>query len=106
MASEAKHTPGPWKAKPSPYHDDVFIVQAGMPTNRVLARFGSDDEPVDETDLANAHLIAAAPDMYEALEMVVRGQESAEATGDAEPHPVWEIARAAFAKARGGNSNA
>lgn len=64
----ASHTPGPWTAHPSKYHEGVHIVQAGRPSNRVLARFGSEDEPLDDTDLANARLIAAAPDLLAALQ--------------------------------------
>jgi hypothetical protein len=61
------HTPGPWTARPSKYRDGEWVVQAGMPTNRVLAYFG-DRDPLDETDIANARLIAAAPDLLSALE--------------------------------------
>ena len=43
---------------------------------------------------ANAHLIAAAPELYEALEAVV----ATDADGET---PQWKAARAALAKARG-----
>lgn len=59
------HTLGPWTAKMSKYREGVLVVQAGMPSNRVLAKFGSTDEPLDETDVANARLIAAAPDLLD-----------------------------------------
>jgi hypothetical protein len=65
--ADSKHTPGPWTAAPSKYAEGVLVVKAGMPSNRVLARFGSDAEPLDETDEANARLIAAAPDLLAAL---------------------------------------
>jgi hypothetical protein len=66
----SKHTPGPWTAKMSKWHEEPLLVQAGMPSNRVLARFGSATEPLDDTDRANARLISAAPEMLEALKLV------------------------------------
>ena len=44
------------------------------------------------TDIANANLIAAAPDLYEALADLVYAHEG---------QPGWGAARAALAKARG-----
>lgn len=60
-------TPGPWTAKWSMYREGTFIVQAGMPSNRVLASFDGDGDGPDDQDLANARLIAAAPDLLAAL---------------------------------------
>lgn len=71
--SETKFTPGEWVAQWSKYRDGEFIVQAGHPTYRVLARFDGDgvsDTP-DEQSIANAHLIAAAPELYAALEQLM-----------------------------------
>lgn len=65
--STVKHTPGPWTAKWSKYRDGVFIVQAGMPANRVLAQFDGDGDGPDGQSIADANLIAAAPDLLEAL---------------------------------------
>lgn len=69
MTDQPKWTKGPWAAKWSKYEEDNFIVQAGMPSNRVLAQFDGDGDGPDDQSLADAHLIAAAPDMYAALEM-------------------------------------
>ena len=69
MTDQPKWTPGPWVAKWSKYEEGNFIVQAGMPTNRVLAQFDGDGDGPDGQSLADAHLIAAAPDLYAALEM-------------------------------------
>lgn len=63
----ARHTPGEWTVKWSKYDEGVLIVQAGMPTNRVLARFDGDGDGPDEQSIADAHLIAASPRMLEAL---------------------------------------
>jgi len=63
----AKHTPGPWTASWSAYDEGRYVVKAGQPTNRVLARFDGDGDGPDEQSIADAHLIAAAPDMLTAL---------------------------------------
>jgi hypothetical protein len=61
MSENTKHTPGPWVAKWSKYRKGVFIVQAGMPSNRVLASFDGDGDGPDDQSLADARLIASAP---------------------------------------------
>jgi hypothetical protein len=61
MSENVKHTPGPWIAKWSKYREGVFIVQAGMPSNRVLASFDGDGDGPDDQSLADARLIASAP---------------------------------------------
>lgn len=53
--SEAKFTKGEWST------DDMGIVESG---NRIVC----DTYMTCKEDLANANLIAAAPDMYKALE--------------------------------------
>ena len=62
-------TKGPWEAKVSKYDENEFIVQAGMPSMRVLAKFDGDGYKYDDTDVANARLISAAPDLLEALKV-------------------------------------
>lgn len=68
--SEVKHTPGPWVDQPSKYRDGVLVVRANAPGGRILAEFGSEDEPLDEIDQANARLIAAAPELLETLKIL------------------------------------
>lgn len=92
----SKHTPGPWAVKFSKYESDVLLVQAGMPSNRVLARFGGEDEPLDEAAMADAALIAAAPDLLNALRGLM-----AWCAGDVLDLPEVNAARAAIAKAEG-----
>lgn len=58
-----KPTPGPWTAHWSKYRDGVFVVQAAQPSNRILASFDGDGDGPDEQSLADAHLIATAPDL-------------------------------------------
>jgi accessory colonization factor AcfC len=69
----AKHTPGPWVVD-----DEVSADEAGQETLGVYAEQGGyiagihcgPDTTIDEQDKANAHLIAAAPAMYEALQNI------------------------------------
>lgn len=98
--TERKWTPGPWVYRPHKY-DDWGLVR------------GSDDYPVASASIcrateeekdncrrdhrdpaeANAHLIAAAPDLYEALEYLLNNADLTR--GDK------IVAREALAKARG-----
>ncbi len=100
MIDQPKWTKGPWAAKWSKYEEDNFIVQAGMPSNRVLAQFDGDGDGPDDQSLADAHLIAAAPDMAEALEKALNFITNTESEMG-ETLPCGDAARAALAKARG-----
>ena len=73
----AKHTPGPWIVD-----DEVSEDNAGQPTLGIYAdgpeAYGyvcgihcGPDAELTQQDYANAHLIAAAPAMYEALRMLI-----------------------------------
>lgn len=63
----SKHTPGPWEAGPNPRgicSNEYVVRPAGeFPHGAWVADCGMGD---DES-IANAHLIAAAPEMLEAL---------------------------------------
>lgn len=71
-----KWTPGPWSTKWSKYLENTFIVQAGAPSNRVLASFDGDGDGPDAQSLADAHLIAAAPDLYDALKAYIAADDN------------------------------
>jgi hypothetical protein len=88
-----KHTPGPWKATADPY-SDVVVDAAGV---ELCVMVGSGPQA------DNARLIAAAPELLEALRDLVQ----LEADGRAESESAieyWERARAAIAKAEGGGN--
>lgn len=93
---EHKHTPGPWS-----YFEaeggGSFIdhIDTEYVAHRVAFVYSDDaiEHIVTERNLADARLIAAAPDMLTALEIL--------ATGNTDPSRVVEIARAAIAKATG-----
>ena len=64
MNTQVKHTPGPWVAR----HDDMVCSKEG----RIIAdcestSYNMPPAPSTAEDKANARLIAAAPEMYEAL---------------------------------------
>lgn len=85
-----KHTPGPWSVVEM---DDTFIKSSTGYVIRIpnTGCYKSGDE-----FKANSHLIAAAPDLLEALEELVRQADTFGCEG-----LFWDMARAAIAKAKG-----
>ena len=59
--SESKHTPGPWKRKDNFVYSPMFDEDDTLSVSIAVACTGI------APAIANANLIAAAPDMYEAL---------------------------------------
>lgn len=97
----SKHTPGPWVAvnegtKAEPMMTVKAARISGQPPRHCVAICATGDS-VQEMEDANAALIAAAPDMYEALKAFHPSQIKAQ--GDLAR--AWETARAAIAKAEG-----
>ena len=97
---DTKHTPGPWLPIPDKsqqgyiqiWTEDFKFLICCMQDNE--SHMGNDNDPDTETCEANANLIAAAPELLEALESLVNGYpDSAE----------YEAAYKAIAKARGEN---
>lgn len=84
--SKTKHTPGPWGASGT-------VVRADNGQGAVIAELGK----VRDVNLANAALIAAAPELLRALEDLLAVHETKRNLA----HDVWEAARAAIAKAEG-----
>lgn len=103
----SKHTPAPWRWTKGPFASDADIDIAtysapGYYDNPHLVGangdvvFGCDEYDIlwgeGETRIANANLLAAAPDLLAALKGIVeRGTDS----------PVHQAAEAAIAKAEG-----
>ena len=105
-----KHTPGPWEMGPIIAGEDIFILADNRKT--AIARASNLEtyantfeklRPLAAECEANARLIAAAPDMLDALRMAEKGLDKAfdgHAYG-----PCWDalcITRAVLAKATGG----
>jgi hypothetical protein len=108
-----EHTPGPWKYDETLtsehtcpiYTDDAWIATAFMG----YGMFKGDVEKADAEVLANARLIAAAPDLLEACRHAARSEHHSackchgEYAGNPEQYCTCHVqkARAAIAKAVG-----
>lgn len=95
----SKHTPGPWRAA---VRRGYAAVASGPQTDTVMV---ADCRTVDvdlPTATANACLIAAAPDLLEALKILLADMDAEyrDRNGDAD-HDGMDLARAAIAKATG-----
>ncbi len=88
---KAKHTPGPWTLHPTALHPAVRSVGTPDAGPRRICTVGTmNGNPVDK---ANARLIAAAPELLDALELIAN-------TG-MDARQCMLTARAAIAKATG-----
>lgn len=69
----SKHTPGPWKADGTvAYGYDIHTADGRIWVAEVKGGHGGQEWlPTDEEAAANAQLIAAAPEMYQALALVL-----------------------------------
>lgn len=94
-----RHTPGPWSA----FAGAVFTGPKDSPT--FVARMVKDDDGIAEWDErhANQQLIAAAPDLVLALQVMLCQFQDHEQYGEDDADAV-SIARAAIAKATGGDA--
>ena len=93
--SEAKFTPGPWTKWRNSVHseDGICIAECG---NSVRTTHLSEEESE-----ANTNLIAAAPELLEALEAIIKGLEASDEEGLIGHTEQIINAKAAIAKARG-----
>lgn len=103
--SETKHTPGPWEAR-------TFLVMGGRGKRDRICHVGTSTSlgpsRSDET-VANACLVAAAPDLLAALIAIeARHDEEDRAEAEGDFTTAWlalrEQARAAIAKATGASA--
>lgn len=115
----AKPTPGPWSFRWETSAQDWAIVTDSA--GRIIANVNTETgpSPVSAPAMqvmpaeANARLIAAAPDMLEALEGLLAAKRDLDEHPDSDTsgrwerklyavQAAWDAARAAIAKARGG----
>lgn len=97
--SKTKFTRGPWNVErgQGKHVGHVVVTAQGMPAHSPLAHIPDWDESEAKVD---ASLIAAAPDLYAALALVLKWQT--DDPGDLDEHgAVMDAVRAALAKARG-----
>jgi hypothetical protein len=87
-----QHTPGPWSFEELNGILEI-IDETGLGT---IAQLLTIESGISEEDIANARLIATAPEMLDALEWAVE-------TADSEQYEAswYASARAAIAKAKG-----
>ncbi len=90
----AKHTPGPWNCV------DPHVIRG--PKNVVVAKT-LDSKEGYEIKQANAHLIAAAPLLYEALKAMLEliGDEDLPDNGELSGAAICDLTRQALAQAEG-----
>ena len=92
--TEQKHTPGPWLFDEENAAITSYKRIAKGITRIATVRLGW-AEPFESEQIANGRLIAAAPDLLEALHMLLEFPNTGPAT---------TTARAAIAKATGGSN--
>lgn len=86
----SKHTPGPWTVQRIDIDCGIIQWAIELPDMRVIAHTGADVSVAQ--DKANARLIAAAPEMLQALKEIVFEFECQYDTAN-EPEGVMEKAR-------------
>lgn len=92
-------TPGPWRVEVKP--EVAFVVG---PDNARIAMLAFGNFGISEKTKATMDLIAAAPDLYAALEALIAIDEDEAADGatlQARVDAAWDAAKASLAKARG-----
>lgn len=93
-----KHTPGPWSV--------VHSIEANSEGIRIRAMKGWDLAEMRgpiliEEEFANATLIAAAPEMFDALKWLIKGLDKYDKFTNSEVQRGYRDAFKAIAKARG-----
>lgn len=98
---ETKHTPGPWVIDWNVSRLDIF--GADETTLVASLRRSSLSQAIDEAARSNARLIAAAPEMYEAIAAIATAMNLGYIPNEilSEGSPILEGLRAAIAKAEG-----
>lgn len=98
------HTPGPWNVTPNPMRDDGFFITHGPSDRDYKGQIPAAIVPTQLTNLADALLIAAAPDLLEAAKLTAlhfkRSLASGNFQGDDE-HEAWTALQKAIDKATG-----
>lgn len=91
--TQSKHTPAPWRASKGRYGYQIHSGEKPSSLNHWIANLKCESCPASEE--ANAQLIAAAPELLEALETIICSDNARLCQSE------WEAGRAAIAKAKG-----
>ena len=92
-----KHTPGPWKLELGRDGAPRGLRGPAEVEHRNIVNWNGFSSPTKPASMANARLIAAAPELLEALLLMIRLHE----LSDSPEGDITRIARSAIAKARG-----
>lgn len=99
-----QHTPGPWKIFNAWEHKGVIAFSRIGNDEKSVIRSENTQTDIYATNEADLHLIAAAPELLEACEKIIKYDE-APASGVVDHNAIYEnairLARAAIAKAKG-----
>lgn len=99
MITEAKYTPGPWMHHISDVRGTLCVVAADT---WICGEIWNDVAPLPEREAkANARLIAAAPELFEALNLARRYMKTCLGSSFWDGPNPYPIIDAALAKARG-----
>jgi len=99
--TKAKHTPGPWKVQAE--YDGTLPIDGWSEEAEEsceICRVSLDMLDTGER-AANAALIAACPDLLDAMETLINLKDGEDDGGEGILESDWDKARAAIAKARG-----
>lgn len=91
---EVKFSKGPWAASYMPEEGGDYVITASNGVSVAISIGGT------AAEAANARLMSVAPDLYEALEMLLELNDGC-VWADEPWQRSFELARAALAKARG-----
>lgn len=97
----SKHTPGPWEER-TDAHGRGRISAGGVWIATTWLATGDGNDAPQLPARANARLIAAAPDLLEALKAIVKSLADQDDEGLIEHAQQMIDARAAIAKVKGG----
>jgi len=117
MNAQNAHTPGPWEVQELTHARGELWLQIGYSGCGPIVRMNCTAEPMapgviaeskymatsQETQRANARLIAAAPELLAVCKQIFKEAKNIESDGymDDDARPVYEALRAAIAKATG-----
>jgi hypothetical protein len=93
-----KHTTGPWDALATTEHGAILIGHKGTLVASIRPAHG---KGYTTEQIANATLIAAAPDLLAALRTLLTEWDAPHSSGSSVLAAQYEAARAAIAKAGG-----